>query len=90
MLTIHKVKLSAEDHTTAWLPNGSKIVSFQMQDDNPTIWYLCDPSAEREPRKFRLAGTGHPIKERVGQFTYIGTAMSFNHRLVLHLFEITA
>jgi len=52
----------------------------------PYLYALVDLDAKLETRKFRFAGTGHPIKER--DLKYIGTFQLQGGNFVGHLFEI--
>lgn len=70
------------------LPVGAKILHFDIQYGDPRIWVLVDPTAEKEIRKFRFAGTGHPITESDSELDFVGTVMMRNGTLAWHLFEI--
>ena len=84
--TIWKFPLTVvDDQIIIEMPKGAQVLSIQMQRDIPTIWALVNPQAPKEQRKFRLAGTGHLIKE-AGEFLYHGT-FQMTGNLVFHLFE---
>lgn len=85
-MTVYKYAILAFDVFGLELPIGAKILTVQTQNDLPHIWALVDPSAEKEIRTFRLAGTGHTIKET--NLDYIGTVQIRGGELVFHLFEI--
>jgi hypothetical protein len=96
MRVIHKYTLDYQD-TVIGLPRGTKILSFQFQDDSrgrpaPCLWVLKNlDEKEIEKRCFTLIATGEAFAgagangEFVGRF--IGTAQ--NPPLVWHLFEVT-
>lgn len=70
------------------LPKGSRILSFQIQREDPCIWVLVDPLEEAlEARQFRIVGTGHPMGEDLESGVYLGTVQMANGALVWHLFE---
>ncbi len=64
------------------LPTDAKVLAFQLQGDQPCMWVLLDPDAEKKPRCFQMTGTGHGI---FGEFTYIGTIQQ--PAFVWHLLE---
>lgn len=70
-------------------PRGAKVLSVQVQHGNePCIWMLVDPGAEREPKYFRAHWTGHMIPTDPGE--YVGTVQvdsAFGMRTV-HMFEV--
>lgn len=75
------------DEFTLALPVGAEILCFQMQGETPCIWALVDTgNVSQETRKFRLAGTGHPIEYTPKK--YIGTIQLRGGLLIFHLFEL--
>ena len=88
--TVWKSVLHLVDEQTINLPASSKILTFQIQNGCSFIWYLVpDTSAPLTPRRFRLAGTGHPLSNLPHDnpnLSYIATAHP--HPFVWHLFEI--
>lgn len=88
MKKVFKYTLEFSDHIVLELPVGAEILHFGIQDDVLRIWALVDPTVEKEIRKFRLAGTGHPITEPDSELNFIGTVIMRNGLLVWHLFEI--
>lgn len=88
MLTVWKYAIPIDDRFTLDMPIGALILTVQAQQDKPQLWALVDPDAEIESRTFRLAGTGHPIKEESLRLLYLGTFQAHDGALVLHLFEV--
>jgi hypothetical protein len=92
--TVYKYQVPIEDVFVLSMPVGAVVLTVQTQrlgqgglaKDVAFIWALVDPVAPNQPRKFRLAGTGHPITEEID--SYIGTFQLQEGRLVFHLFEI--
>ena len=65
------------------LPSCANILHVATQNNWPCLWALINPhNKTTEFRKFRIAGTGHPIE---GNWKYIGTI--FQNVLVWHIFE---
>ena len=86
MKTIWKYCVQVEDRFEVQMPKGAEVITVQMQGDVPCIWALVDPAQEMEPRRFRLAGTGHSLPDNINLFGYLGTFQP--GALVFHLFEI--
>jgi len=72
---------------TVMMPHDAIILHFAMQRDTPTIWALVDSENAKEPRSFKVVGTGKEIKFNTDEYVYLGTAMTFSHDAVVHLFE---
>lgn len=66
------------------LPEGAEVVHFAEQNNKLCFWFIA-PGASTTTvlRRFRVVGTGVPIRENA---TYIGTALVDPY--VVHLFEI--
>ncbi len=88
MKKVFKYVLEFADYVELELPVGAKILHFGIQYGDPRIWALVDPTAGKEIRKFRFAGTGHPITEPDSELDFIGTVMMRDGALVWHLFEV--
>lgn len=63
MKRIFKYAIPIADEFELELPKGAEILTFQIQYEQPVIWAIVDPDAEKEKRHFNLYGTGHPMKE---------------------------
>ena len=67
------------------MPNGSKILTVQIQNDNATLWAIVPTvGTVEQSRRFRLHPTGAGTHEIKGD--YIGTVQQANG-LVWHVFE---
>lgn len=86
MRTIWKYPIVAQDYFEIEMPKDAEVLCVQLQHDTPCIWALVDPEKKRETKRFRLAGTGHLIKEE--NLKYIGTFQLYEGELVFHLFEL--
>lgn len=86
-MKIYKYLVPITDEFTIEMPLGAKILSFQMQNEIPTIWAAVWENSSIEERSFCLRGTGHDIDMDLVK-TYIGTIQMFKHNFVWHLFEM--
>jgi hypothetical protein len=85
--TIHKYNVTMEDTFELKLPRGAQILTVQEQYGEPQLWAVVDTSAPKEPRRFRLVGTGHPIDEKLN-LSYVGTFQLDHGEFIGHLFEL--
>ena len=96
--TIWKFDLPWEDVASVEMPKGAVVLSVGVQPDGIggqalKLWAIVpDPHAEKETRRFRVAGTGHPLHEphsdpafSVGGF--LGTVIWPGGSLVFHVFS---
>ncbi len=87
-MTIWKFPLPApDDVVTLMMPRGAVVLSVQVQHETPCVWALVDPEAPKVPRRFRWAGTGHPLDLR-GFWKFVGTFQLHGGDLVFHLFDL--
>lgn len=86
MKTVYKYTFQILDDFEILIPTGARILHVDVQRGQPCIWALVDPNAVDEVRKFHLAGTGHPIYDKVFEYRHVGTFMMENGALVFHLF----
>jgi hypothetical protein len=88
---IWKYDIPIVDEFTLDLPEGSSVLTFQMQRGNPCIWIVFPDNGEPlvlEKRTFCVIGTGNKFddnKDSGGMF-YIGTIQEAGF-LVWHLWE---
>jgi len=90
MLKVYKYPVPVYDEFDLSLPKGAMLLSFQTQGMTPCVWALVDPDALNEVRRFRLAGTGHPIQPELYPkgIRHVGTTQMLDGSLIWHLFEI--
>lgn len=81
-VAVYKSRIAPNDTIT--VPKGSKLLTVQLQQQVPTIWYLCDPYAELEMRSIQVVMTGEHIDTVLPN--YIGTVQAANG-LVAHYFS---
>lgn len=82
------------DTPTIWLPKGAIIFTANEQNnsiwDNQELYLWCiidDTETESVERKFRIAGTGHPLGENLN-LKHISTIFTRGDTLIWHIFEI--
>ena len=90
MLAVWKYPLPfpTYDEFNLTMQKGAKVLTVQVQGDQPCIWALIDASAPTEVRRFRVAGTGHWLEQERACLDYVGTFQLNDGQLVFHLFEI--
>lgn len=87
MHTVFKWEIPTMDDIVVPMPKDARILAVDVQNETPCLWALVDAAAPRQDRRFRLAGTGHPI-DNPDELTHIGTFLMHGGRLVFHLFEV--
>ena len=87
MYKVYKYSINIVDEIQViTLPIGAKILSFQLQGVQPTIWILLNIEEDRlVDRKFVIKSTGQPIMENIDNLIYIATTQQ--GMFVWHLFE---
>jgi hypothetical protein len=88
MRQVFKYELATDDTTILILPKGAKFLKFDSQHNKPVTWWLVDPKAEKELKKFFLVGTGQELPDESDNWTYLGTAKFSNDNLIFHLFTL--
>lgn len=87
MKYVYKFPLPIDDIVIVQLPKYAKPLYVNEQNGVPCLWCLVDPDNPLELRRFRFAGTGHPIKdEDCGK--YVGSFYMKSGALVFHIFDI--
>jgi hypothetical protein len=83
MKTIYKYPLTAV--TRVELPEGSKLLTVQLQQGIPTLWALIDTTRPPTTRTIVLAPTGHTLDENFND--YLAT-VQMPDGFVWHAFEV--
>lgn len=87
MKRVYKYPLDIQDEVVVIMPKGARVLSIQVQNGRPCLWAAVDPrEMTLEERRFRIAGTGHPIQDDVVD-GFIGTIQLYDGKLVFHVFE---
>jgi hypothetical protein len=87
MRKVFKYKVPLADTFDLELPVNAQLLHVHNQNDEIWLWALVDLEVDIvERRRFRLAGTGHPVAEST--LNYAGTAHIHDGALVFHLFEV--
>ena len=90
MSKIFKYKIIPnDDYIDIEMPSMAQLLTVQVQRGEPYLWAMVDTSFPMQTRRFRLAGTGHPITEKSCDLAYIGTFQLHGGALIFHLFEVT-
>jgi hypothetical protein len=82
---VGKFATSPADIIKINMPADAKALHFDMQRGVLCLWAIFTPGEPVVERKFRMAGTGHPIRENEAN-RFINTL--FISDLVFHFFEI--
>jgi len=87
-VTVWKFSIPIQDEFSLEMPTGAEFLHVAIQDGTPKMWMMVDPTANKKFYKFRLVGTGHPIKlfRPFGGLSHLGTFMVLDGKLVYHLF----
>lgn len=91
MIAVWMYQLPGDDVFELELPAGAKLLHFDNQGGKPTLWAQVVAEMPMVRRKFRFAGTGHPLvpdDAPLHDLVHIGTAQFGEGLLVFHLFEI--
>jgi len=74
MKTIYKQKLEITEVQTILVGLSSEVLSLQIQDGDPTIWYSRDTEDREIPIKIMTVGTGNQINfDTYSKNIYAGT-----------------
>lgn len=71
--SIYKYRFDIADEFAIHMPKGAKIIHVDVQKGVPCMWAIIDPFADREPRKFRVIGTGHEHSGQLFLMQHIAT-----------------
>lgn len=89
MKSIWKYTLAVKDEQSILMPRGAKVLTVQAQRDDVCLWAEVEAEAPKEPRVFRVFGTGQPLCSDDRSRTYVGTAQLLRLGLVFHVYEQT-
>ena len=97
MKKVFKYTLGMSDVSIVQLPVGAQILKIEEQNDSASegilyIWAMVDPDEKfSEPRKFRIAGTGHDVTLGIfdeNKMVFYDTILTRRDSLIWHIFEI--
>lgn len=86
MKKIWKFPLEVTDLQKIRIPKNSTLLTVQAQREVPCLWALVETDKESEERFIRIAGTGHPVLEKI--FRYVGTFQLAKGSFIGHVFEV--
>lgn len=85
--TVYKYQLpSFSDVVDISMPSGAAVLYVDVQHGVPCLWARVDPDALAVRRRFRIAGTGHPLGKNVSK--HVGTFQLQGGSLIFHVFEV--
>lgn len=87
---VYRYEMRVDDSTTVDLPVGAEILKFAARDQHPDViefWALVNPEARVAAHLFRVAGTGHDIKE-ADTWVYVDSVITARGALVWHVFRM--
>jgi len=90
MTTVYKYDLTmseVNDIVHFDMPAGARILSAGNQRERLCVWAEVDPARRPVSRRFRVAGTGHPLKLPVNA-VFVGTVLFMHGELVLHVYDL--
>lgn len=86
-MTIWKYPLVVETHQRIQMPKGSRILTVQVQRNQPCIWVLVEPDNPYQIRNVYMYGSGYTIPvDKLAEHAYVGTFQLHDGRLVFHVF----
>ncbi len=86
--TIWKYTLDPVDIQTLKMPEGSVILSCQLQKVDMCIWAIVDPLRKKVERYIEVIGTENNVNETVNvKRIFIDTVQMHGGDLVWHVFE---
>lgn len=92
MKTVFKFPLCSlddiRDNIVVTMPGKATILSVGIQKGVLCMWALVDPVSKPAERRFRIAGTGHPLGSET--MVFLGTTSMMGGDLIWHLFEVLA
>ncbi len=85
MRTIWKYQIGPMNDIHLEMPKGATVLICMMQQGEPCLWALVDPTLPKELRTFRLFATGQHFEHE--GLKYIGT-YQMQGFYMFHLFEV--
>lgn len=85
--TVFKYEIPIDDEVSVMMPRWAQVLSVGNQGEKLCVWARVDTDDELTPRKFRVAGTGHPLDDE-RTLDFLGTVQFYGGALVFHVFEI--
>lgn len=86
MKTIYKYPIEITDSQVIKLPKEYRVLTVQIQNNNPFLWALVDTDNDLEDAEILIIGTGHGI-QNIETMEYISTIQVNNGKLIFHVFR---
>lgn len=87
MRTIWKYVLDVTDEQDIEVPQGSKLLSVQVQKGEVCLWVLVTNKTDTSCAKIIIHGTGHPIHYKT-ELEFLGTFQLDGGNFIGHCFGI--
>jgi hypothetical protein len=81
---IWKQELKITGEQFVELPQGLELLTVQIQNGSPQLWFKCDPNTPKILRRIRIYGTGVPVS--LADEQYLATFQIADGQLVFHVF----
>ena len=87
MLTVWKYEIPLNDEFSLGIPTGAKVLTAMLDPRGfSCLWCQVDTEKPTEKRRFRMAGTGHPLGHTSDKLVYISSFVQ--GYFVWHVFEV--
>lgn len=86
MRTIYKYKLEITGEQTLQIPLDGRMLSVQIQFEEPFLWAEVETEAPMKNVKIHCFGTGEPLPTYAKKLSYIGTVQMRKGTKVFHFF----
>ncbi len=86
-MSVWKFVLRVDDVVAVQMPAGARVLSCGNQYGEVCVWAVVDVAAPLVERRFRIAGTGHPLTA-ADAGAFVGTVMLVSGTLVFHVFDL--
>lgn len=91
MMTIHRHTIAP----TLELPAGATLLDIQVGQSGISAWFLVDPKAKTETRKFAIVATGAELPDAIADAMHLATVKGIIPTpkgptiTALHVFDVT-
>ncbi len=87
-MSVWKFVLPIDDVVSVQMPARARVLSCGVQHGEVCVWAAVDTTAALVERRFRVAGTGHPLTLIDASGPFVGTVMLHGGALVFHVFDL--
>ena len=86
MRKIFKFPLEVTDYQTIEVKSPAILLSVAEQNNNIVLYAMIDDLEYGIPVDVRIIGTGHPIKDDIDNYKFLGTVNLIDGGLMFHVF----